>query len=175
MSSALGSAQKTYISQGEQAIGHDPDDVIATILGSCVAVCLWDYDARLGGMNHILLPDAPDTSIGLQSAGAGAMERLINGLLKIGADKERLHAKIFGGAAIISGLSDIGARNAAFVRGYLATEQIRCVAESLGGTAARQIRFWPESGRVRQRFVRRDDVPEIVGEKPVHGNGLELL
>lgn len=144
---------KTYIAQGEQAIGVGAEDVVQAILGSCVAVCLWDTELRIGGMNHILLPEAASSEMGALGVGATAMERLINALMRRGADRTRFEAKVFGGAAIVAGLSDIGAKNTAFVMRYLGTERIPCVAQSTGGTMARHVRFWPATGRVRQRLV----------------------
>lgn len=166
-------ASRAYVAQGEQAIGQRPDQVFSTILGSCVAVCLWDPGIRAGGMNHILLPEGPTSEIGLRSIGAGAMEGLVNGLLKLGAEKGRLRAKVFGGAAIVAGLSDIGARNAEFALGYLAAESIPCDGKSVGGRLARQVRFWPATGRAQQRFVQAADVPETGPAQS--GNDLELL
>jgi chemotaxis protein CheD len=99
------------ITQGEFAVGDSPDMVISTILGSCVAVCLRDPILRIGGMNHILLPNAAGGRIGAVSFGASDMERLMNALLKRGAMRSRLEAKVFGGAAVVSGLSDIGAEH----------------------------------------------------------------
>lgn len=149
----------TYIAQGEQAIGSEPDDLITTTLGSCVAVCLWDSRRQLGGMNHILLPDSGDWSR-LNNFGGSAMDRLVNALLKEGASKSDMRAKIFGGAAMIAGLSDVGERNAAFVRDYLGREGIPCDAESTGGKAARQVKFWPRDGRAQQRFVTGFEEPK---------------
>ncbi|MEL6517325.1 MAG: chemotaxis protein CheD [Pseudomonadota bacterium] len=163
---------KTYIVQGEQAIGYRPDHVITTILGSCVSVCLWDQVRHIGGMNHILLPDSQGAMLG---AGASAMETLINAMMKAGAAKLDCRAKVFGGAAIIDGLSDIGSRNAAFAMGYLKTEGIEVVAHSTGGRSARQIRFWPSTGQAQQRLVQASDVaPEAVSAVPA-GNDIELL
>lgn len=142
----------TYIAQGEQAIGTAPEEIITTTLGSCVAVCLWDSKLCIGGMNHILLPDSGDWSR-LSNFGGSAMDRLVNALLKQGASRTNMRAKIFGGAAMIAGLSNIGERNAAFVRDYLGRENIPCDAESTGGTAARQVKYWPYDGRAQQRFV----------------------
>ncbi|MEM1064089.1 MAG: chemotaxis protein CheD [Pseudomonadota bacterium] len=168
---------RVYIAQGEQALGRDDAAVIHTILGSCVAACLRDPVLRIGGMNHILLPDHAGSPIGMQSAGAGAMERLINALMKAGADRQRLEAKLFGGAAIVRGLTDVGQRNTAFALSYLENEGIPCVAQSIGGRSARQIKFWPASGRVRQRLVQDSDlkesVPTVADAPP--GSDLELL
>lgn len=163
---------KTYIVQGEQAIGFRPDHMVNTILGSCVSVCLWDSARSIGGMNHILLPEAQSSALG---AGASAMERLINALMKAGAAKGDCKAKVFGGAAIVAGLSDIGARNADFALGYLENEGIEVVAHSTGGRSARQIRFWPATGQAQQRIVKASDVapePVIAVET---GNDIELL
>ena len=161
------------ITQGEYALGRRPDKVISTILGSCVAVCLWDAEAGVGGMNHILLPN-DGGGLGAVSFGASDMERLMNALLKVGAMRSRLTAKAFGGASIVSGLSDIGAKNAEFVRAFLRTESIPCLGESLGGTRARQIRFWPHSGRVQHRFVGMSEVIAPVKPAP-RANGVELF
>ncbi len=163
-----------YIAQGEHAIGDRPEHVISTILGSCVAVCLWDRVRRIGGMNHILLPESARTDMLTRSVGAGAMEALINAMLKVGAMKSDFDAKVFGGAAVVAGLSDIGERNGSFALDYLATERIPVISQSLGGTQARRIRFWPESGRVSQKLVVSSEAPAPVAAKPA-ANDLELL
>ena len=161
-----------YISQGEQAIGGAASDVISTILGSCVSVCLWDPEARVGGMNHMLLPDAASDIIN-QSTGAVDMERLINAMVRLGAVRDRLRAKVFGGASMLSGITDIGARNVEFAIGYLNREGFVCDAASTGGDFARQVRFWPESGAAKQRRVR--DAPVILQPAVVKANDVELF
>ena len=163
---------RTYISQGEQAIGSRASDVISTVLGSCVSVCLWDPEARVGGMNHMLLPDAATDTLN-QSAGAVDMERLINAMVHIGAMRCGLRAKVFGGASMLSGITDIGARNARFAIGYLEREGIVCDAVSTGGDSARQVKFWPESGAAKQRLVR--DAPVILRPVVVEANDVELF
>lgn len=167
--------RRIYIAQGEQAIGSCPGQVIHTILGSCIAVCLWTPERGIGGMNHILLPEDPGRDIAARGTGAFAMERLVNGLMKAGAARADLKAKVFGGAAIVAGLSDIGRRNAAFVFEYLEAEGIPCLSQSTGGRQARQIRFWPATGQVKQRFVRSDQAPETGVAPSDAANGLELL
>lgn len=172
----MGAADTTvYVSQGEQAIGNRDTHVITTILGSCVAVCLIDARRRIGGMNHILVPDAGMSRITVLGAGATAMERLINALLKAGTGKADLAAKVFGGAAVVQGLSDIGEKNARFVFEYLENEGIPCISRSVGGVRARRLNFWPASGQVRQRFISAAEVPVEVPKTPVAANGLELL
>lgn len=164
----------TYIAQGEQAVGESPDAVITTTLGSCVAVCLWDPVVRVGGMNHILLPETAGSWSEVHNLGGTAMDRLVNALSKSGADRGRLRAKVFGGAAMIAGLSDIGCRNTTFALEYLGREAIPCDAKSLGGTAARQVRYWPHSGRARQRFVLHFHEPTTENQRSTV-NGVELF
>ena len=94
------------------------------------------------------------------------MELLINGLLKSGADRSRINAKLFGGAAMMTGLPDIGRQNANFAREFLSKENIPCINESLGGVAARRIKFWPTSGRVRLLTLSQEE-SSVVKEAPV--------
>jgi chemotaxis protein CheD len=146
--------------QGELHISSDPAEVLSTILGSCVAVCMWDPLARIGGMNHFLLPDGTGRGSDSIKYGAHAMELLINGLLRGGAARSRLLAKLFGGAQMASHFRDIGAGNIRFARDFLRAESIPCVSESLGGTEARRIQFWATTGQARMLSVpRSDDVP----------------
>jgi chemotaxis protein CheD len=140
-----------HVHQGECRITEDPRVVMTTMLGSCVAACLRDPEARVGGMNHFLLPEAETADrTALLRYGAHSMELLVNGLLSIGAKRERLQAKLFGGGQMADGLSDIGAKNAAFAEQYLTREGIPIIGGSLRGRHARRIQFWPVSGRVRQ-------------------------
>jgi len=143
-----------HVVQGSHHVTGDHGVVLSTILGSCVAACVWDPVARVGGMNHFLLPEAPDNGAGDRRYGVQAMELLINGLLQLGARRERLEAKVFGGARMTVGFSDIGAKNAEFVRRFLRDEEIRLVAESLGGDQARRLHFTPTTGRASQHLVR---------------------
>lgn len=146
--------RSVHVIQGTHAVSDDPHTMLVTVLGSCVATCLWDEAAGIGGMNHFLLPEATGNDTEATLFGAFAMELLINELLKRGARKNRLQAKLFGGGRIVNGLSDIGAKNAAFARQFLAREGIPCVSESLGGDRGRRIRFWPVTGRAQQMFLR---------------------
>jgi chemotaxis protein CheD len=144
----------SYILQGEYAVSRDPNELLSTVLGSCVAVCLWDAGAELGGMNHFLLPAAPgEAEARTLRYGAHAMEVLINELLKLGARRRALQAKLFGGAHVTDNLGLIGQSNADFAQNYLRTEDIPCIAKSLGGTQARRIVFRPATGHVRLLIV----------------------
>jgi chemotaxis protein CheD len=150
-------AQRVNIVQGEFFVTDDPNVLVTTLLGSCVAACIRDPVARVGGMNHFLLP-GPDLR-GRNEAeryGVHLMELLVNGLLQRGARRDRLEAKLFGGARTIEGLSDIGARNAEFAEKFLHNEDISIVGGSLGGDSGRRLQFWPVSGRARQAVMTTD-------------------
>jgi len=139
------------------------DMVIVTVLGSCVSVCLRDPVARVGGMNHFMLPDRDVEGPLSASAryGAYAMEILINQLFALGARRERLEAKVFGAARVLPGMSDIGERNAAFAIKYLKRESIRVLAEDLGSNEPCKIYFFAQTGRVmlkRLKSLRNDTI-----------------
>ncbi|MBS0410650.1 MAG: chemotaxis protein CheD [Proteobacteria bacterium] len=154
-------AQKVHVIQGEHAVSANPNALMTTVLGSCVAACIHDPVAGVGGMNHFLLAETADGARVREEEmryGAYAMEVLINGLMKLGARRERLEAKLFGGAKLFDGLNDVGAANAAFARRFLEDEGIPITAASLGGRRARRVEFFPATGRARQREV--DQNPE---------------
>lgn len=148
--------------QGEYMVSDSPNCLLSTVLGSCVATCLYDPVAGVGGMNHFLLPGLDGNVSGdTNSYGLHLMECLINGLLKQGAKRNRIQGKLFGGAYITKGLPDIGSGNVAFARKFLAYEGIPCMGESLGGSSARRLRFWPVTGQASQRFVCEPNISEI--------------
>ncbi|GAB4058232.1 chemoreceptor glutamine deamidase CheD [Uliginosibacterium sediminicola] len=124
---------------------------IVTVLGSCVSACLRDTRLKIGGMNHFMLPDA-SSGVASESAryGAYAMELLLNHLLKMGARRENLEAKVFGGGRVLAALigAQVGERNAEFVQSYLQTEKIPVVAADLLDIHPRKICFFPQTGRV---------------------------
>ncbi len=148
---------------GEYHAGRGPLGM-ATVLGSCVSTCLWDAERRLGGMNHFMLPgdNGASGSPVPKSArfGVYAMEVLINDLLKMGAERRRLVAKVFGGGHVLQGFEtlDIGARNCEFVLEFLEVEAIPVVARDLLGDYARKVHFSPHSGKVLLKKLPRDDV-----------------
>ena len=128
--------------------------LIVTVLGSCVAVCLWDPIAKIGGMNHFLLPFGQGSGADRPLRyGIFAIESLVNALMKAGAQRSRLEAKVFGGARITANRRDIGRINAAFAKEFLATEGIALVGESLGGCNARRVVFRPTTGQARLLIV----------------------
>lgn len=149
-----------HVVQGEFAVVSEPGVVLTTILGSCVATCLWDPNAGVGGMNHFLLPGDADSGSDSMKYGVNAMELLVNGLLQHGAARSKLQAKVFGGARVIRNLSDVGSKNAAFALEFLRLEGIPCMANSLGGDRARRVRFWPLTGRAGQLLL--EAAPDIL-------------
>ena len=122
------------------------DLLVVTTLGSCIAVCLWDRSARVGGLNHFMLPDGAE---GSGRFGAFAMEQLINELLKLGARRHALEAKVFGGGQVIAGMHSlrVGDRNTEFALSYLHTERIPVVAKDVLDTCGRKVCFFPASGK----------------------------
>ena len=126
----------------------DQDILVMTTLGSCIAACLWDRNVHVGGMNHFMLPDTQgDLSSGRY--GSYAMELLINELLKRGATRQTLEAKVFGGGQVISGMSsmNVGERNTQFVIDYLKTERIPIVSKDVLDIYPRKVCFLPFSGK----------------------------
>lgn len=173
--------RRINIIQGEYQVSADAGAVITTMLGSCVAACLHDPLAKAGGMNHFLLAGGSATpGVGeAERHGVHLMELLVNGMLKLGASRDRLRAKLFGGARAMHGLTDIGAENARFARAFLAREGIAIVGVSLGGEIGRRIQFWPASGRARQLFMSKSEaVPALAArmQPPLPPSGdLELF
>ncbi|QJC57841.1 Chemoreceptor glutamine deamidase CheD [Polaromonas vacuolata] len=141
------------------------DMVLTTVLGSCVSACIRDSKAGVGGMNHFMLPQDSDpgskSPVAAMRYGAFAMEILINELLKVGARRERLEAKVFGGGAVLANMTmlNIGERNADFVLRYLQLEQVHIAAQDLRGNLPRRINYFPLTGRVTMRKLQqREDV-----------------
>lgn len=141
--------------EGQFYVSDDPDLVLTTVLGSCVAACLRDPVARIGGMNHFLLPGDSDRvkSRDAERYGVHLMELLVNGLMSHGAQRGRLEAKLFGGARTIFTSCDVGEMNANFAEHFLKNEGISIVGGSLRGSSGRRVEFWPVSGRARQIFI----------------------
>jgi chemotaxis protein CheD len=144
--------KRVHIIQGEYFVTSDRDVMVTTILGSCIAACIRDPLAGVGGMNHFLLPGELNRSKSEEAERMGVhlMELLVNGLLKAGARRERLEAKLFGGARTVRSHSDIGKNNAEFAQRFLKAEGISFIGGSTGGPQGRRIQYWPVSGRARQ-------------------------
>ncbi len=154
--------------QGTTKVTSDPNVVLTTVLGSCVAACLYDGIAGVGGMNHFLLsePREGDLSFGAQSEryGTYAMELLINEMLKAGAARSRMKAHLYGGANMHAGMQEIGSANARFAVDFLMRDGIHLTFSNLGGRAARRVDFRAVKGQARCRTL-TDHVP--VETKPI--------
>lgn len=126
--------------------------LVHTVLGSCVATCLFDPEAGIGGMNHFMLPDGNGDGHLPSRFGVHAMELLINRIMKLGGDRRRLRAKVFGGADLLGfGELKVGAGNAAFAFSFLQTESIPVVAARLGGWQAISVDFHTGTARTLVR------------------------
>jgi chemotaxis protein CheD len=151
----------------------DDDTALVTVLGSCVAACIRDPALRIGGMNHFMLPDGNTGDGAPARYGSYAMEMLINELLKRGASRKRLEAKVFGGANVLKGFTHnpVGTRNSEFVRKYLRDEQINVVAEDLLGIHPRKVFYFPQTGKVMvQRLPHAHDAEVVAAETAVRAN-----
>lgn len=150
------------------------NEVLLTVLGSCVSVCVRDPVLKIGGMNHFMLPRPPaqekDQWHGISGTatryGSASMEQLIGNLVKLGADRNRLEVKLFGGGRVLAGSTDVGRQNIAFAKEFMVAERLRVLAEDLGGPWPRQIQYFPHTGRVRVRRLERPD--RQLAEREVH-------
>lgn len=144
------------VAPGEHEITAAKDEIVATVLGSCISVCMRDPQVGVGGMNHFLLPknNGGDANAG-ERYGDTAMEVLINGLLKRGARRNHLEAKVFGGARVLSGATmlAIGEGNIKFVNEFLRVEGIPVVSKDVAGTRSRRIHYQPSTGRAWVQHV----------------------
>lgn len=154
------------------------DMVLVTVLGSCVAACIRDRISGIGGMNHFMLPEDKregDTPVATAARyGSYAMEMMINQLLKAGAKRENLEAKLFGGGEVLRGfkVSNMGERNVEFALHYLDNEGIRVVAQSLRDIYPRKIYFFPASGKVLLKKLRHANNDTIVEREADYGSRL---
>jgi len=125
------------------------DEMICTVLGSCVSTCIRDPIVGVGGINHFLLPDADcDLLSESNRYGVFAMEQLINSIIKYGGCRENFEIKIVGGGNMMSGTNDIGQRNIAFIKKFMRTEGLKISAEDLGGDQARRIQYIVKTGQL---------------------------
>ena len=164
------------------------DEAIVTVLGSCISACIRDPIKGIGGMNHFMLP--ADNSGGgtklSESARYGnfAMEMLINEILKNGGKKANLEVKIFGGGKILRNMTDVGERNIEFAISYIKTEGLNLISSDVGSPHPRKVYYFPESGRVRIKKLRKlhnetviereADYMKNLDKKPVESN-IELF
>lgn len=150
-----------YVTRGEE--------VLHTVLGSCVSACVRDLDTGVGGMNHFMLPEAKagQSNWGLETRyGVAAMESLINEILKQGARKSRLEIKLFGGGEILNmQTSNVGQRNAEFALNFMEVEGFEVVSQDMGGPHPRKVLFFPHEGRVMIRRLRSLQVEAVAAQE----------
>jgi chemotaxis protein CheD len=178
------SAQAAWVVKilpGEFYVTSDPEEVLVTVLGSCVSACIRDPVMKIGGMNHFMLVQNKSGSSGawgneLESARFGnfAMEKLINGMLKRGCARERMEIKVFGGANVTSARNAIGTENSEFVLRYLAVEGLLCAAKDLGGTYPRRIIYFPMTGKVVRRLLTGRDEESALREESAYATTLGI-
>lgn len=153
------------------------DMVMVTVLGSCVAACIRDRANGVGGMNHFMLPgDGGDILSASARYGTYAMEKMINDMLKMGAKRVNLEAKLFGGGNVLPGisLSNVGGRNAEFAIDYLNTEKISIVATDMLDVYPRKVYFFPSSGRVMVKKLRKVPNDTIVRREELYSSRLKV-
>jgi chemotaxis protein CheD len=140
------------------------DEIVTTVLGSCVSACIRDPGIGVGGINHFMLPLQPKFSDGGSSARYGlyALECLINDILKRGGERDRLEIKVFGGGRVIAGGGDIGRANIDFVRTFFADEGLAIVVEDVGRELARRLRYHPATGKVMVKHMPMGAASKVV-------------
>ena len=158
---------------GEYFVANE-NMIIMTVLGSCIAACLWDSRARVGGMNHFMLPDG-DMADASGRYGSYAMVLLINEMLKLGARRETMQAKIFGGAQVMHNFTtmNVGERNTNFVLNYLHTERIPIVSEDVLDIYPRKVVFFPVTGKAMVKRLAHAH-PEALVAQEVRGNAVTV-
>lgn len=155
------------------------DMVLVTVLGSCVAACIRDRVSGIGGMNHFMLPDSgPDNNDPTSTSaryGTYAMEMMINQLMKMGARRSNLEAKVFGGGSVIRSMvtANVGTRNADFALNYLRTEGIAIAGQDLLDDCSRKVYFFPNSGRVLVKKLRTMHNETIIEREQAYRNRLK--
>ena len=158
------------------------DEIIVTVLGSCVSACIRDRVFGIGGMNHFMLPvnrnEASQWGGQLEEStrfGNFAMEKMINEILKHGGNRKNLEVKLFGGGKVITGMTtiDVGRRNIDFVREYVQMEELNLVAEDLGDIYPRKVVYNPKTGKVRVKKLRSMHTRTIVERETSYMNQLK--
>jgi len=161
---------------GEFYITDKADEMIVTVLGSCVSACIRDPIAGFGGMNHFMLPQHASGQWGGDSRSARfgnfAMEKLINELIKVGCVRERMEIKVFGGGNVTDTSNAVGTDNAEFVLHYLESEGLGCAAQDLGGLHPRRIHYYPTTGRVVRRLLGVSETYNVTLEESDYGRRL---
>ena len=157
------------------------DEVLDTVLGSCVAACVRCPRLRMGGMNHFMLPRpsgaGADTWEDVRGRatryGTASMEQLINRILSVGATRGELEVKVFGGARVLTAMTDVGSHNVSFVRDFLKYEGLKVLAEDVGDTCPRHVQFFPSTGKVRVRHLGSSQQTGVASREEKYLKGLD--
>jgi chemotaxis protein CheD len=178
MHDVMAEERRITVLQGEHSIADDPDVVLTTILGSCVAACIHDPVRRIGGMNHFLLATPGHHREVLRKDaeryGAFAMEMLINALIKRGARRSDLRAHVYGGASMNAGMADIGHANGQVAIDFLERDGIAITRIDLGGSQARRIDFRAALGQARSRLTGMAEII-VAPAKQIDAGDVELF
>ena len=163
---------------GEYYVTTQPDEAIATTLGSCVSACIRDKVFGIGGMNHFMLPvksehGSDDWMDSATRYGSFAMEHLINDILKAGGNRNNLEVKLTGGGKIMQNMSDVGARNIEFALEYLRTEHLEAISEDLGDIYPRKVLYYPATGRLRIKRLRTLHNDTLIQREQAYQHELE--
>lgn len=146
--------------------------LLDTVLGSCIAACLYDPVTGIGGMNHFMLPEGGDPENPASARyGVNAMELLISQLMKLGGERRRFQAKVFGGGHVLKireSLDGVPQRNIDFVRRFLETEQIPVVKEDVGGYQPRRVLFHTHTGKVFLKYLGNNEAERTAEEEMVY-------
>jgi chemotaxis protein CheD len=166
---------------GRHYVTTKSDEMIVTLLGSCVAACVRDPVAAVGGLNHFLLPESDSGQWGktvdaAMRYGNHAMETLINDIIKLGGSRSRLEIKVFGGGNIIESASatTVGQKNVEFIQHYLANEGLTIAAKHLGGKKPRRIHYFPMTGKVQMRVLERTADKDLFKKEMTYRSQIQI-
>ncbi|PWK49148.1 chemoreceptor glutamine deamidase CheD [Pleionea mediterranea] len=167
------------IKPGEYYVSNT-DELIVTVLGSCISACIRDRVNHIGGMNHFMLPVTDEEKFtganahkGAARYGNFAMEFLINNILRNGGERQHLEVKLFGGAKVIKKMSDVGDRNIQFIHEYMSSENLQVLASDLGGNHPRKVLYNPLTGVVRVKKLRNLHNDTIVRREDRYLNDIQ--
>lgn len=158
------------------------DEVLDTVLGSCVSACIRNPKTGVGGMNHFMLPhprsgERNDSWGSVASSatryGSASMEQLINRILNAGGTRADLEVKIFGGARVLAATTDVGQGNVEFVRGFLKSEGLKVVSEDVGKTSPRHVQYFPASGKVRVKHLGGSQSAKLISAEVSYSKTLD--
>jgi len=146
-----------YLHPGNLFASGNPH-VVTTILGSCIAVCLYDPVKKIGGINHYMLPLWNGEGLPVPRFGNVAIKKLIEKMEMLGASRRTIKAKVFGGSTIhqtTSGLLNVGKRNITIAEDMLAEERIPIIGSDMGGSRGRRVLFFTDTGAVKMRYIKK--------------------